>query len=177
MKNNKIFRITLAAVLCAQALALSALENLLPAFPFMPPGAKPGFSNIITMFAAGSLGLPWALVITVIKGGFAFVTRGFTAAAMSLSGGILSTVVMYLLLRYADKYIGLIGISVVSALCHNAGQLLTSVAITGSAKTFYYAPALALFGLATGVVTGFIFRAVLPALEKQKQFFFKSDIN
>lgn len=176
MKINKIaYKVALGAILCAQALALSFIENLIPAMPFMPPGAKPGFSNIITMFAAESLGFPWAMIITLIKGGFAFITRGATAGAMSLSGGFLSTLAMYFLLKYAKKILGLMGISVISALCHNLGQLLTSVAITGSSKTFYYAPVLAIFGIATGIVTGFIFRAVLPALEKQKKFFFKSD--
>lgn len=173
MKKNLTYKTALAAILCTQALALGFIENFIPAFPFMPPGAKPGFSNIITMFAAGSLGLPWAVVITLIKALFAFATRGVTAGAMSFAGGIVSTLVMYLLLKYADKILGLTGISVIGALCHNAGQLLVSVFITGSSKTFYYAPALAIFGLITGVVTGVIFKAVLPALEKQKKYFFK----
>ena len=37
----------------------------------------------------------------------------------------------------------------------------------------YYAPTLAVFGVATGAVTGMIFKAVIPALEKQKNHFLK----
>lgn len=173
MKKNYIYNIALGGILCAQALALSFLEGLLPAMPWLPPGAKPGFSNIITMFAADCLGLPQALIITLVKSGFAFITRGATAGAMSLSGGVLSTLAMYFLLKYGQKLFGLMGISVISALCHNLGQLCTSVLITGSSKTFYYAPFLAVFGIITGILTGFIFKAVLPAMEKQKQFFTK----
>ena len=119
MKKNANYRIALTAVLCAQAVALSFFENLIPPLPFMPPGAKPGFSNLITMFAAGSLGFSQALIITAVKSGFAFITRGATAAAMSFSGGLLSTIAMYFLMKYAKKYIGIVGVSVISALCHN----------------------------------------------------------
>lgn len=173
MKKNIAFRTALGAILCAQALALGFLENLIPPLPFLPPGAKPGFSNIITMFAAGSLGLPQALAITLVKGCFAFVTRGVTAGIMSLSGGILSTLAMWLLLKFADNKLGIIGISVICALCHNSGQLGAAAVITGSKDIIYYAPALAVFGIVTGAITGIILRAVMPVLEKQKQYFYR----
>ncbi len=169
MKKN--YRIALVAILCGLALCLGFLESLIPPIPFLPPGAKLGFSNIITMFAAGSLGLPSALLIAALKGGFAFITRGATAGIMSLSGGILSAAAMYLLMKYARKMLGLIGISVICALCHNTGQLLAAVFITDTASIVYYAPALALFGIATGTVTGIVLRAVIPALEKIKKYF------
>ena len=169
MKKN--YRIALVAILCGLALCLGFLESLIPPIPFLPPGAKLGFSNIITMFTAGSLGLPSALLIAALKGGFAFITRGATAGIMSLSGGILSAAAMYLLMKYARKMLGLIGISVICALCHNAGQLLAAVFITDTASIVYYAPALALFGIATGTVTGIVLRAVIPALEKIKKYF------
>ena len=173
MKKSLAFRTALGAILCAQALALGFLENLIPPLPFLPLGAKPGFSNIITMFAAGSLGLPQALTITLIKGVFAFVTRGFTAGIMSLSGGLLSTLAMWLLLKFTDNKLGLVGISVICALCHNAGQLGAAAVMTGSGDIIYYAPALAVFGIATGTVTGIILKAVIPVLEKQKQYFYR----
>ena len=169
MKKN--YKIALVAILCGLALCLGFLESLIPPVPLLPPGAKLGFSNIITMFAAGSLGLPSALIIAVLKGGFAFITRGATAGIMSLSGGILSAAAMYILMKYARKALGLIGISVICALCHNAGQLFAAIFITDTASIVYYAPALALFGIATGTVTGIVLRAVIPALEKVKKHF------
>ncbi len=165
----------LGGILCAQALALSFLEGLLPALPFLPPGAKPGFANIITMFAADCIGSASAFTVTLVKSAFVFVTRGASAGAMSLSGGLLSCLAAVLLLRFAKGRLGIIGISVTAALCHNLGQLITSAFITGSAKTLYYAPFLAVFGIVSGILTGMIFAAVLPALKKQKEFFYKSD--
>ena len=174
MKSKKyIYRIALGSVLCAQAIALGFIESLIPPLPFLPPGAKPGLSNIVTMFAADCVGVSQTYIITVIKSLFVFVTRGFTAAAMSFAGGILSCTAMILLFRFSREKIGIIGISVISALCHNAGQLLMSVFITGSEKTFYYAPFLALFGVVTGILTGLIFRAVLPALSAEKKHLLK----
>ena len=93
---------------------------------------------------------------------------------MSLSGGILSAAAMYLLMKYARRALGLIGISVICALCHNAGQLAAAVFITDTASIVYYAPALALFGIATGTVTGIILKAVIPSLEKIKNHFLSS---
>ena len=79
---------------------------------------------------------------------------------------------MYLLLRFANKQLGLIGVSVISALFHNLGQLAAAAFITGTASIAYYAPALAVFGVATGAVTGIVLRAVMPALDKIKKHFF-----
>lgn len=169
MKKN--YKIALVGILCALALSLSFLESLIPPIPLLPPGAKPGFSNIITMFAAGSLGLPSATAIAAVKGLFAFVTRGATAGIMSISGGLLSAVSMFLLMKYARNLLGLAGISVICALCHNVGQLAAAVFITDTVSIVNYAPALAVFGIVTGTVTGVILRAVIPALEKIEKHF------
>lgn len=169
MKKNPAYKVALPAILCALALSLGFLESLIPPLPLFPPGAKPGFSNIITMFAAGSLGLPTAAAIALVKGLFAFVTRGVTAGIMSLSGGLLSAFAMFLLMRYAKKFLGMVGISVICAVVHNMGQLVAAVFITGTADVINYAPALAFFGIITGTLTGVILGSVMPALEKMKK--------
>lgn len=169
MKKNPAYKVALPAILCALALSLSFLESLIPPLPLFPPGAKPGFSNIITMFAAGSLGLPTAFTIALVKGLFAFATRGVTAGIMSLSGGLLSALAMFWLMRYATKFLGMVGISAICAVLHNMGQLAAATVITGTADVIYYAPALAVFGVITGALTGVILGSVMPALEKIKK--------
>ena len=172
-KENSVYSVALCGILCAQAVALSWLENLLPALPYMPPGAKPGFSNIVTMFTAGSIGLCQAMSITVIKAGFALLTRGATAGAMSLAGGTFSTVIMWLMFRFAKEKMGLIGISVLSAVAHNIAQLIVASFITGTFSVINYAPFLGLYAIITGSVTGILLKAVMPALEKQKNLFIR----
>lgn len=169
MKKKPAYKVALLAILCALALSLGFLESMIPPMPFFPPGAKPGLSNIITMFAAGNLGFPAAAAIALVKGLFAFVTRGVTAGIMSLSGGLLSALAMFLLMRYANKILGMVGISVICAVIHNIGQLAAAVFITGTADVIYYAPVLAVFGVITGALTGVILGSVMPSLEKIKK--------
>lgn len=164
MKNNT-YKIALFGVLSAVALTLSYLEGLIPTVAFMPPGAKMGFSNIATMFAASSMGLVSALAITFIKALFAGITRGVTAFFMSLCGGILSTVTMYLLFKLSKKT-GYMAIGIICALVHNFGQLIVAIITAGNLSVLGYAPVLLISGTATGAVTGTVLRAVMPALER-----------
>lgn len=164
MKNNT-YKIALFGVLSAVALMLSYLEGLIPTVAFMPPGAKMGFSNIATMFAASSMGIVSALAITFIKALFAGITRGVTAFFMSLCGGILSTVTMYLLFKLSKKT-GYMAIGIICALVHNFGQLIVAIITAGNLSVLGYAPVLLISGTVTGAVTGTVLRAVMPALER-----------
>lgn len=164
MKNNT-YKIALFGVLSAVALTLSYIEGLIPTVAFMPPGAKMGFSNIATMFAASSMGIVSALAITFIKALFAGITRGVTAFFMSLCGGILSTVTMYLLFKFSKKT-GYMAIGIICALVHNSGQLIVAIITAGNLSVLGYAPVLLISGTVTGAVTGTVLRAVMPALER-----------
>lgn len=156
----------LLGMLGAAALALSFLENLIPGLPGLPPGAKPGFSNIATMAAASQLGFAGAFSITLLKAGFAGLTRGGTAFFMSIAGGLLSMTVMLLLLRGKRNPFGAIGTGILCAIAHNLGQLLASWVLTGTKAIFGYAPLLLLFALLTGIVTGAVYGAVAPYLNQ-----------
>ncbi len=163
--KKSTYKITLFAMLSAVALTLSFLEGLIPVSAFMPPGAKAGFSNIATMFAASSMGFVPASAVTLIKALFAGVTRGPTAFVMSFAGGMLSTVVMYFLFRFS-KNTGYMLIGIASALSHNFGQLAAACVMTGNAAALGYAPVLIISGIVTGAVTGSVLRAAVPALLK-----------
>ena len=178
MSKNKIrissatSKVALLGILGALALVLAFLENLLPAVPGLPPGAKLGLANIVTMFAAYALGFFPAIGVTIIKAAFAGVTRGLIAFCMSLAGGVLSTVVMVLLMRLRRNPFGILGISIASAAAFNAGQLAVACIISGTpALVTGYGPLLLLFAVLTGAVTGTVLRIVLPALEKQSSKF------
>lgn len=165
--KNKAGAVALGGLLGALALTFSLLEGMLPPMPGMPPGAKLGLSNIVTMYAAGSLGLPWALALAGIKGGFAFLTRGITAGIMSLSGGLLSTAVMWLLFKRTKASLAVVGVC--GALAHNAAQLAAAYALL-EAPVLFYAPFMGLFGLLTGLLTGAVLKLTLPALERLNRY-------
>lgn len=160
--SGKSRKIAVCGLLGALALVLTLLEGMLPPIPGLPPGARPGLSNIVTMFAAGSLGLPYALAIALIKGVFAFLTRGVTAGLMSLSGGLMSTLAMWVVwkkTRFSLLFTGVCG-----ALAHNAAQLCIAVLLTGRAALFYI-PAM-LLSIVCGLCTGLVLQLLLPVLQK-----------
>ena len=171
MKTKKL---TLLSLLSALALVLGFMENmLLPDIPFLPGGAKPGLSNIVTMFTASFYGFSGAIYITLIKGLFALMTRGVTAAVMSLCGGVLSTAVMCLMIKKEGKSLSYIGIGVLSAAVHNMGQLFAACLITGTAALVSYGKYLLLFGLVTGFVTGTVLEISLPKIKTTINQIFK----
>lgn len=159
--REKAGKTAFTGMLAALALALSVLEGLLPPLPMMPPGARLGLSNIVTMYAAGSVGLPCALLLALLKGGFAFLTRGITPGIMSLTGGLLSALCMWLLFSRTKASLAIVGVC--GALAHNGAQLFIAYALTGAAVAFYI-PFLIIFGALTGLLTGTVLKLTIPPL-------------
>lgn len=167
-KNSN--KIAVLGIFGALALVLSFLEStLLPDLPLLPPGAKIGLSNTVTMLAASFYGFGSAMYITLLKGVFAFATRGATAAIMSLSGGILSTLGLGILIKHEGKSFSFFGIGVLCAVLHNIGQLVASCVITGTASLINYGKYLLLFAIITGSITGLMLNVVMPRLQKIKK--------
>lgn len=156
-------KVAFCGLLAALAIVLTMFENMLPEIPLLPPGCRLGLSNIVTMFCAGTIGLPAAVCIAFLKSGFVFLTRGITAGLMSLSGGIFSTLIMWLCLKYGR--FGMIGVGICGALAHNAAQLFMAVLLTSPA-VFSYTPFLILFSIPAGAATGTVLRFALPALNR-----------
>lgn len=159
----KAGRVALTGLLGALALVLSMLEGMLPPVPGMPPGSRLGLSNIVTMYTAGSLGLGYALGIAVVKGCFALLTRGAVAGVMSISGGLLSTALMWLLLKKSGA--GLALVAVCGAVGHNMAQLAAAKVLI-DAPVMFYLPPLLIFGALTGIVTGTVLKLTMPPLER-----------
>ena len=164
MKTN---RVALLGIFGAVALVLSFLESMLvPDITFLPVGAKPGLSNIITMYIAGTLGFPGAVYISMLKALFALITRGATGAFMSFSGGLLSTVAVCLLIKYQGRVFSYLGLGIVGAVMHNLGQLVAACIVSGTFALMNYGKYLLIFALITGTVTGSVLMVLMPRLEK-----------
>lgn len=149
----------------AFAVVLSFVESLLPTAYFMPPGSKLGLSNIPVMFSASRLSIGETLLIVFAKSAFVFITRGFTAFCMSLAGGLLSALCMIFIFRKIKDF-GYIGIGIMSALCHNAGQLTVSFFLVQTTAIIGYAPILLVASVLTGILTGTLLRIATPYFSK-----------
>lgn len=159
-------RVALTGMLAAAALALWAVESAIPTMGLLPPGVKLGLSNIMTMFAAYTLGFPAAAAIVAVKAAVSLFTRGAMAGLLSLCGGLLSAAVLCGLLRLDRKNrMGFFGISVIGALCHNAGQL-AAVALLTSPAALWYGPVLTVSALMAGTVTGLLLKALYPYMRR-----------
>ncbi len=166
--NHKVRQIAVLGMFFALALVLSFLEGLLPPIPLLPPGVKPGLSNIVTMYCLLYLGKGQAYLLAVLKSGFAFLTRGGTAGFLSLCGGLLAVTVMVVLMLPKKHMVSVFLLSVSGAVSHNMGQLAGSAVLIGGLAAFAYLPVLLLAGVAMGAVTGIILKTVLPALGRLK---------
>lgn len=172
MRKREIPARTVAfcGLLLAAALVLSALEAALPAIPSLPPGIKPGFANVVVMYALIEVGAPWAAAISVLKSGFVLISRGITAGWVSLCGGLLSLCGMALLTRARfsrrKNEASLLLVSVTGAVLHNIGQLAAAAVMTGTPATFTYLPVLLAGGVLTGLLTGTVLRYIWPILAK-----------
>ncbi len=163
MKNTK--RLVMMGLFVAMALALSIVEKMIPV-PFVAPGAKLGLSNIITLTVLMSLGFKDALsvlVARIILG--SIFGGGLSGFIYSISGGILSLVMMELTRKIGRESISVIGISVVGAVFHNVGQLLAAAYIIQNMNVFVYLPVLFLAAVGTGVFVGLTTKYLLSYLD------------
>ena len=92
------------------------------------------------------------------------MVSGWTAGFLSLCGGLLSLLVMWLLYYHCPLRPTWFILSVCGALAHNIGQLLGAGLILSSAMSLYYAPVMLVLGLVMGALTSLTLRAILPAL-------------
>lgn len=162
---NYTKKITYTAILTALLFVLSVIEAALPLAAVFPMGVKIGLANIAVMYGVFFINKKSGIYLAFCKGFFAFITRGFTAAVLSLCGSLLSVLaVIFLIWVFKDK-ISYIVLSVIAAVCHNIGQLV-ALSFILSGMYFYYTPVLIISGIVMGIVTGMVLKAVMPALEK-----------
>ena len=163
MRNQKARETAFTGMLFALAMTLSFLESLVSPLLGLMPSMKLGLANIVVMYALVFLRGRTALMLVLLKALFSFLTRGATAGFLSLCGGLLSFLVLWLLLRAPFVVTGYI-FSACGALAHNLGQLLGAALLLSSRLALGYASALMVAGLAVGAVTALLSRALFPML-------------
>lgn len=160
MNSSKIAQMGL---LVALAFILSYVESLIP-LQIGIPGVKLGLANIVVLIAIVQFGEKEAFFLAVVRA----VLSGFTfgslySMAYSLSGGILSTLIMNFM--HKIKKFSIIGISVTGGVVHNMGQLMVAMLVLRSADLKYYAGFLILSGILTGLFVGIVSNSTLKHLK------------
>lgn len=161
MKTKKI---VFLAVLTAISLILFMVENLFPPiFPFAP-GVKLGLSNIILLFILIKYDYISALVVLAAKCLVATAFAGFFSLYFSLTCGILSLTLMFLLYKFLFPKIGIVVISISGAILFNICQLLLAAILYNTYPILYYIPIGALISILTGAVVGFALYLIIKYL-------------
>lgn len=165
-KMNTTQVMVLSSLIFATAIVLSILENMLPPIVVAVPGVKFGLSNIAVMYALFFLGKKQAYTIAILKGFFAFATRGAVAGLLSLVGGILSLTIMVILILIFREKISYLIISIFGAVFHNIGQFIVIAILYTGMNMLAYLPVLLVSGLVAGIVTSTLLRFILPAFKR-----------
>ena len=150
--KKSIKKLCYLALFCAIAIVLSYIESLIPLYLGVP-GAKLGLANVVTLTLL--LCLKEAFIVMLLR--ILIVSMTFTNFYMflySLSGGLLSLIIMYLFLK-TNLFSNLI-VSIMGGIFHNVGQLLVAMLFFSSTVFMYYLPYLMLFGILSGIVIGIL---------------------
>ncbi len=158
-------KLTSLSLLAALSLAIYAAESAIP--PLVPiPGIKLGLANIITLVVLKEYAPPEAFCVLSVRILLSGLLFGQAVSLLySLAGGVLCLLSMSLACRLLDgHYLPLI--SILGAVFHNLGQILTALLLTAVPGVVAYLPFLILSGIVTGLFTGACARFTLRILRR-----------
>ena len=163
----KIRRLTTISIFISMSLTMFLLESLIP-MPILPPGAKLGPSNIITIIALYILPseVDTLLILTLRSILSAIFIGSPSILIFSLSGGLLSLAAMIIVKR--SERFSIIGVSAAGGFFHNVGQILVAVFVMSSWQIVNYLTVLGICGVFTGVIIGIISNEIVKHIPSQK---------
>jgi heptaprenyl diphosphate synthase len=155
------------AALTALAVVLQIAESLIPK-PL--PWLRLGLANGAALLALVRLGVGAAVTLTVIRvvlGGLLLGTLGGPAFLLSATGSGAAVAVMAVADRAARPPLSLLGVSVLGAAAHGAGQLAAfALVFSAGSGAIALAPVLTAAAVPLGLITGGVVLAVHRRLEE-----------
>ncbi|HEY7745157.1 MAG TPA: Gx transporter family protein [Desulfuromonadales bacterium] len=168
---ERIRRRIFLALFIALAVALHTLEALLPS---PAPWFRLGFANILTLTALFLYGgrAAWSVTLARIAVGSLFLGTLFSPGfLLSLSGGVAAVALMTGARALAGRRLGPVGISVLGAAGHAAGQVLIAwLLLIRHDGIWTLFPFLLLFSLGTGIANGVAADLLLELLRGHPAF-------
>ncbi len=145
------------------SLILFAVEGLIPPL-LLPPGAKVGLANVVTLVALYLLTAVDALIILSVRIFLSGLFAGSpTVILFSVSGGLMSLAAMILLKR-TEKF-SIVGMSAAGGFFHNLGQICAASLFMSSPKFIFYLPVLGTCGIFVGVLIGLLAAEIIQRLK------------
>ena len=159
-KHMRTRRLTTDAMFLCAAMMLAFLESLLPPLPV--PGVKLGLANLAVLCCVYGVGLADGAAVAVIRWLVMGMLFGSGTSMLFSLAGTVGVLAMLCLLRLTVRIHGgrlsFAGISVLTALAHNLGQLFCASLLYGWGREILlvYGGGLVLFGTACGTLTGWL---------------------
>lgn len=147
-------KIPYLSVFTALAILMGYIESLVP-LPFLVPGMKLGFGNVIVLLMLYLMDLKSAFFVSLVKvllSGLLF--SGFASTLYSLAGAMVA--LLFMVLGKKIKSLSIIGVSVLGGLGHNIGQIVVASCVIENLNLLYYLPVLLICGTVTGVLVGVV---------------------
>ena len=163
-QNNKcINRVIITAIFSSIAIIISYIETFIN-IPVIFPGFKLGLANIVVIVALYKLSFRYAFIINIIR----ILIIGILFGSMysliySISGGVASVILMYLVLK-TDKF-SQIGIAIIGSNIHNLVQVLVAVILLQNSMILSYLPILILIGTVMGFIVGVISKIIIRRID------------
>lgn len=158
-------KVALYGVLAAVCLVFSYIEILLP-LTSIAPGVKIGLANGVALLLILKKDIKGAFLVNIIRillSNLLFVNP--FALLFSLTAGVISTVVMWLVSK-TNKF-SAVGFSILGAITHNLVQTVVALILLGTG-VLYYSPFLIFSAITSGTLIGFLAKI----LDKKIKTFF-----
>ena len=158
-------KVALYGILASLCLVFSYVETLLP-LTFIAPGVKIGLANGVALLLILKKDIKGAFLVNIIR--ILLLNLLFVnpfALIFSLSAGVISTLVMWLMSK--TKIFGAVGFSILGALTHNLAQTAVALIVLGTGA-LYYLPILIFSAIISGSAIGFLAKI----LDKKIKTFF-----
>ena len=152
-------KLSYLGLFAAVAIIFGYVESLIPFFAGIP-GMKLGLANLAVLFILEKYTWKEAVLVSVVRIGFMF--GNLFSILYSLAGAALSLAVMTFMKNKSG--FSILGISVAGGVSHNIGQLIIAGLITMTSGLIYYAPALLISGVITGLLIGTLTNEVLKRI-------------
>ncbi|MFN0150952.1 MAG: Gx transporter family protein [bacterium] len=176
--RTRIRRLVDLALLVSASLVLFLFESIIPA-PL--PWVRLGLANVMTVAVLYLYGTRDAFLLTIFRVVLGSLLLGsFLAPAffLSLGGGLAAAAVMAAARALASRWLSIVGISVLGAVAHNAGQLvILSLFFLRGPDAVHLLPYLTLSATLLGAFTGFAARALVGYLAAREADASPNDTN
>ncbi len=147
-------RLCTLALGVALSMILSFVESQIPPLAAVP-GVKMGLSNIVTVSLLYIYGWRDAGLISLVRIFLSALLFGNAVALIySLSGALLSFSTMLIAKRFLP--FGVLGVSVLGGVMHNAGQILAAAVVMETGAIALYMIPLAISGTLAGITVGIL---------------------